>query len=169
MDPRCKYPWMLTHPQVVCWSISPLSKRTSSLQVSSNIRSELFSLCISRARRSRFWVHSFFFCRHFDAATRLRSKNFERRASSGLLGSKCSPPLANRPALFLRTRFGGARTSSIFVDGDCFRFLRLSVVDLSGDRSPGSCRLSWASRLLGASSSGGVVWPYSERALDGSI
>ena len=79
--------WIDSHSHWLCFSSSPLRKSTSCRQESITMRSWVLFFCNSRARFSRFWVHSFFFWRHLDAAIRLRSRNFERLTSSGLLGS----------------------------------------------------------------------------------
>ena len=95
--------WIDSHSHWLCFSSSPLRKRTSCRHESTTIRSWLLSFCSSRARFSRFWVHSFFFWRHLDAATRLRSRNLERLTSSGFVGSLV---LFERRDAYLRVRLG---------------------------------------------------------------
>ena len=96
--------WIGSHSHWLCFSSSPLRNTTSCRHDSTTIRSWLLFFCNSRARFSRFWVHSFFFWRHLDAATRLRSRNLERLTSSGLLGSLV---LFEPRDAYFRVRFGG--------------------------------------------------------------
>ena len=98
--------WALDPSQSICLTISALRNVTSFLKDSTNNCSEALCECSSRACASVLSIHCFFFCRHFEAAIRLRSRNFERRTCSGLLGSAAEPSKGPARNAFLRERLG---------------------------------------------------------------